>query len=1645
MKIFLKTIQLISVGLLSIIGIGLMLLTIVIQSGVVQQTVKQTIQSTLESALNRPVSIDKLSGSLVTHIQLTDFEISDANTSPPQPIIKVKTMSLNYSLFHFLRYRFNSMYLIKSITVSDIDIDVIRHENDTWNILEIIKSIENTETNERINIADIFRGKVIVNNVNGRYIDRRGWAPSSLIKTPFIDVFSNVNGILDFRSGLIETPFTVSGRLAFIKDPFRLQGQINLSTFEYEMSVQASKMDMKKWGNYTFDQPGYAFYDGHGSISGKMWSKKPFIKGTIPFEYQFDILATDTTMKLPFFPATAYQTQASLRLTNGAIEFRTFRGIVNKMTWQGFGHINYEKNIIDLQLQSKPFHLPALSGLFPVLAHWNFSGTGYSTLAITGELKSPLITGTLDSDSTLFYGFPTQKNHLELTFKNNILDLSLAKSTLYKGQLTGNVKINFNPTTPYLSATIASRAIHLNTIFPTFSNLSGTANIDLAMNGPIDAYQLDIQLTSPHGTLYNQAITALHVTATVNEYSSVNNITAHWPINNSQPPITITGHIPQFKTAYLSIADTKFPIQFDNKARGSTRINGSLTAHINAMFWQAPLTQLEWDLDTHLTAVTLPSLGPTNGQIKSTASFSTITIKKAELNTDHGIVTATGQLVDGLPHHLQLNTSGLQIESIPQLHALVPPILMPLTGKLSGQFSITQTPKTTHITANAQLKSGLIKGQPITQAYATFTYNPHQLNLNSFKAHLPKSIIVANGTITNDQLDITIQKPTQVDLYELRPLLSQYGNFLGTLFIDGHINGPYTNLSWTTNFKGKNCVANQLAIQSIQGSIGRTPSHIHINALAIENENLSYSLSGSVNPNNPSNDIDLVATINRTDTQALLRHIQYAKQTAQSILLAYQTNLPLVQSPITVPTFKIKSIQNPFLSANQGTLFRQGSHKSSIGFLTTIQRSIEPIHTKEQLWAPWLSGDLTGVLAFKRTPHIPIQLSGDIIIKHGSIGPLSAEFIKASLQQNKRNETIMDLHASSGSIHEWLFKDIYQSGILSTTGDLYLGQNTLIHESGTIYTDSLSGQFPISGLLTQTDAPLNLSIQLKNDTIGLLPLIIPPIKSITGSGNIQLLIDGTLTQPTLKSGAAFVTDIQFERHNQSTKQRYYSNQAIIRLRDNQIEFDPISISWSGESTETLMGKEFDNTVTIHGGLHFKSTSLLHPDALYLDIDITVNPTKLTINIPALYRGNIALNQTSIKGTYIIGLSPAVQASLNQQKRTSMETGPVIAGHVTLSEGKIILPKLGTKSQLPSMLLDISLEIDSGLSVEGGLLGASLLADLANQLRVDLKPTQQDLVITGSFNTPRIQNSIEISNGEGYLINRIFDIMKPNQQRQFYPNETTILTPNTVSFETRSIDGSSTLSLIPILNLKALTVIETDLTTPNATLPIAVTNTVPAKAMVLALDGPLDDVSSIRFDEFELDRTQVRSANPIFVKSYRLNASAQDDTSAVKDAETVELLEALLPEFSTNPDPGAGSSQSVINKISENRLNLFFKSQVFRPIERELTKQVGLYDIQVDYNAGGALLDGIGAQEAQLNNQIVGINFIEDISSNLFFRLRTDLDFTNRQNRNSFQVSEIELTYYLMRNLSANYANIRQTNQLDASFEPRFSIKYSYEY
>ncbi|MGE4169409.1 MAG: hypothetical protein AB7F28_01660 [Candidatus Margulisiibacteriota bacterium] len=1365
-----------------------------------------------------------------------------------------------------------------------------------------------------------------------------------------------------------------------------------------------------------------------------------------------------------------------LVFSKGHIDIQSASGKVDAIPLQAQGSLYAESQSISLNIKAKAFDLEALKRVFPALNRYTFSGRGESQFRLNGRLDDPKISGALDLYTAEIYtvSVPSAKVHFE--FGSSLFQFKTDPVACLSGQAkiegrfytTGANNMSLTATGQHLSvADLGLRQIPI----------SGFADVNLTLTQGQEGYTVAFKTTLPDVRLYQQNLQHLSGTLLLRPDDSL--IISGLDLGlNDTGVLHLSGSLQpnnaftlQFQGQGIPLKDVD-PTHEHNKS-GLLTLKGQLSGVLNQAFWANPWENLQGSVQSNLTDYRF--FEQPIDTLDLDLSFANHSIVVREFRAKHGpeLLAITGDFEGLEPRSISVVVQSLNLNRSKWIQRQLPDVIKPFGGDISAKLSITKKSRPGTAVANwhwmgryaiqgqASLTHTLFQSQPLSTLNATLNWDGNALTLSDAMLKHGKSTILLAGRIQADQrLDLTLRPGSVVVLDDFPVLTSSFGYFSGQVAVDGRLSGTWRDPDVELNIVGKQLHTNHIVLDEAVGKIVYNRHKLSSPQFTLKRGDNDYGFSGYIdlspllfgrNLGPQAWDYKLSVGVNKADLGILSELIESIYKEVKSHREAPAIATEAIPNANTTPATGMvitsplqKDPLTPLYSlVNTGAV---SAYYQALANKKTSEDNPEELGLKNLI-----RGSLSGTFVMESHQQLTPTLTADLSLTDASISFLSAQKLELTIHSDGSG-TQWTLGMDNGRIGAKDFQNFSGNGTFDQNGVLFI-------QKGSITADQrpnprfLQGRIPLAGLWDKTRAEdlMSVEVVLEGNNISVLTLFNDTVKDITNDGRVVLDIGGSLAKPlisareiTLKNAAITFSEDTYMRSPLRIAQ------ASLTLVNNHLMIPATTIEWRGIDTKFfLTAQERLNTFVVSGAVDFNDLTLIDPEQLRIGLDLALQDTFITLNFPKVYNGDVKLSNIRVKGIYTVGISDTAKLALRKQLQTERESGPVISGYIELSTGEVILPSVGSKTLKPPFMLDLTCMVRSSIYVGGSLLGEGFFEGVANSFNLALNETSDPLLVGGTINAPRIRNKITFSDGGVNLFNRGFDLLTTDRQRLFYSEQYRIH-PNTLSFVTRTEKNSEKLELIPMLDIVAISVIppyqKSSTVSDNTQVGPKPADTY--KAVLVSFNGSVYNLDTIAFEEYNMTAEDPFQGSPKYQNTYTISGSsgASKDLSSV-----VRLLFPNLVQSSTDSQEAEGDQKTkrIINEVGENQINTLVRRQFLRPIEKQIAKNVGLYDLRVDYNVGGALLkqvsnvsgySGLGSDQ---NN--VAVNMISQLSEPLFLRVRTDFDSSadNRVAKNALRVSEVELTYYLLRNLTVNYANIQ--DPVDLTIRPKVSVKYSYEF
>jgi hypothetical protein len=1343
------------------------------------------------------------------------------------------------------------------------------------------------------------------------------------------------------------------------------------------------------------------------------------------------------------------------------------------------GGLSLSDNKISTSLYSSVFELEKIKQLFPALKNWKFSGQGKAKVFITGKTTNPLISGEVTAPKMKVYGFRPEDINLKYKFKNKNLLLEISKGKLYNGDLRGTGTVEFAYSPPLIDLELIGNELKINKTFPSLNNnVQGTFNNITSVYGDTGGYEISSTVSGETLLVYSQNIATINTSLEVsNTTITINNVAVI--INENKEKLNAHGSVHdfldlklKFSGANLNIKDIYSVNNVTNN--GKLSITGDLSTKLNPTFWNKPYEEIRCTLDINAEQLRFYNQKYSSIVINTVYDKKNIFLEDFEAKTASGSIKLQGFYHNLKPYFISVLVDKLKIGESTLINKYIPQRAKPFSGDCTFEATILRNNKQTPIKfknnkwldnysvlGRLQIQNGYFQGQKFNSFQIDGGWDGQLFSINESNLLHRSSKIKFSGEIdAKKNIDIKIKQGTSLDFFDFPIISANFGTLFGKADIIGTLTGAASKPNIDINIKAEDIKTNLLAIDEIEGRIRFENQKLTLSPIIIKQESDEYFIKGYLDFNSFLKNKKRAIKKLKYDLEIDLKEAQLSTLGNLLEAIYQEAGFRSKQFPSNAESFfsATNQIQGPMphysvfdrnFSDKRINLYTLDEESHSLSYFKEIDAIQTQMTTSEKIGLKEsLSGSISCKLTAKSRKNKNPIISSKIFLENAKLFFIKANNIEIDFK-TKGQDIKGRLLLENGSLVDRKYKKIESKLVFDKSGDLKI-LDTKLRLDSQENNDIITGSFPLSAYWDKekSEAPIKLNIKLPGNSIGILSIFNGSISDIKNEGILDLELSGKLGAPIVNSRKANLknTRIYFSEAVPIRSAFKIKDEQLI-ISNNRVLLSDIGIQWRGSDTKLFhTSQERLNSFAMSGFVEIQDLNFLTLLDLNIFMDISIQDTLFSINFPKIYKGDINMTNCAIKGQYHIPLSKKKKKENLKQVATEKEKGPLLSANLNLSSGEIVLPTLEKKELRPSFLLDINCNIKRDIGIGGSLFGEGV-GNIFNMFDLSLEETEDPLLITGTLNAPSIKNNIVFYDGSINLFNRSFELLIPEKQRLFYQDDPTRVRDNSLSFTRQRINGSNKMRIVPVFDVAAVTIIENIITTEN------LQTEDPYKYVVINVKGPIYDLKNFKIEEYGGIDPEPKS-DITLRNTYdfsRSGAGQVGDSQAVstqvgtagRNAEAVAKL--LMPEILDRDSNGTtgdrDQTSQLLGDIGESQLNALFRRGLMRPLEKQLARKIGLYDLKVDYNVGGALLKNISGDDRSEEN--IGLDLITNLlSDQLFLRVKTDIETSSEENMlDTFRISEIELTYYIWRQLSINYANLRE----DEKVKYRTSLQYSYEF
>jgi len=1584
--------------------------------GALYDRIKSDAEKSFSDLFQRHVTIQSAGGIIVGQIILKEVSIPE--------IGRVPKLILSFNPLKFVYTKGDIVASLTKITLVDGELKLERNKADRWNVLSLLPKPSAPKAPAPSPLA--FR--LVLKNCSLSYLDQIGFRQ---MPKEFKTKIEKVNGEVDLRHK-DKLKFNFSARLP---EALKASGSFNFQTGKYEMNVSVNKLNLEKWGNYVVPLADLDFREGTADILLRL--SPPKIKGWI----------TSLVGKITLNNAAGrFQTHnfggvsGNLFIADESLAFSNLNAEIDRIPTVVNGRIyDFSKLKLALSVTLKDAELKILSSLLPQTRDLDIRGKTSGDLKVIGNLLAPQIEGkTTFSKAEVFQQKITGATFF--SFKDNLLSAEADITDLYKGTASLKIFLDLAKKEPLLNLKGKFSNLNLTTLSQDSPGIEGRTDGLLEISGPLNHLTGKLSAAFTQASVFGQP---------------VKDLSASFRIINGdfhlQSLVAKSGDVIFSSRGKIS-RDLTFDLQTEASGwrLSGKGILGKMQATVSkfkgSMLWKwgpeflaAPLKNLYASGEATLSDGQIGEQSFDLAQGKIDIGGGKIQIEDAFVRKDDSILRVSGPTGIGTPTRLKISGEKLNLENLKIVNYVLPPevkdpkglasLEVEITGAISQETRITSFDPLLDLKVNGTLilSNGSIAKIPVSRLQAKFSWRDRSLFISDGRLEMPDSTLSLYIESRKDQT-INVSLEGNADLSLFQPLTKKYGRISGRAGLNLKLVGKIEQPMLAASFLANDLRFNEIYFDSISGSLSLYRNQLQLlQPVSFKSGNDLYTLSGNASfvPENPGeSDIDLELKILKADLSSAYRLFGNLQGEVQRRLSLPEEGKAIKINPAN---FSLPSYQTFWRRGN--VLFYSANGEKSYFLKSWGASRLEFEKSLAAAPAENLGGRLAGDFQLKGKIQNPsgkfmlqltkgyfrdftfdefsiaaalknqeIKIEKALLLKdRGTISARGSYNFNGKLSLNtvannmpldvlqllfprKEFKGVFNLNADFEGPLENLRIALAAAGNNLTLAGINFDKAalSLSKRDNHFFLRELSllQKNLVSGAYGSVDpGEINLDLNLKGDAVGLINLFTNEIQWIKGTSLISAEVRGTPEDPKINGQINLTKGIVYVKALDSNISNLEGKAAI---KNNLLRIEALTGTWAGIKTRGVPNP-LGLSGTIDLGKMFAGKGMV-------DFNLAFSPAHLYIAFPNLYTGSMRVRDISLQGPFNFDFSQ----------------GPVLKGKVEVDNALITISQAGAPAgKVFPLAFDLEANLTKNVYAAMGNVGTVNLSNILMNLEI----AGEGIQISGDLKAPILLGKILIKRGTINIFNREFTLLSPETQKKYFPYDAEKIQDNIASFSGE--EGPA--GIMPRLNLISSINVENLEKDQSGTY-------VKKKVNILArLQGTMgakteEEGLKIALSAFTEDRT--KSPPEMVPAAY----SEQD------------LKVMLLPDFikalvGVGQPEEAGKPKVDSNLVLADYLNSWGQTLLFRSLEREAEKTLGLESLTLEYNFGPQLREAMGVKKEPAGFEEEKPAWTVGFAKALFDRLYVDVRYSQGTEQAKGSTASTTFNYQLTYKLSAIWSII----------------------
>lgn len=1495
------------------------------------------------------------------------------------------------------------------------------YEDDTFDIGNYIQYF--TSGDQKATTLDI--GKIIIQlkDATVEYYDERGFGKEPLAN-PKLHVLRQAQAEFSVNENGLDINNLV-GKLNNEETNIKIKGKVDFINNAYELDLHADNAEIAELINYFNPSREVNVLKARGVVDFSLRPVESNSKEDLPLSFSVTLDVKESEVKLLWLSSTLNMKQGLLRVDNHQVLFRDVQGDIvgQKLDLNGTVGFNGE---INLEINSAKIEMAKVDKILAILSPLGFQGSARSNIKIDtfGRAKDLRIFGKVLGFNGKALGFDLQQTAMSFTLVKDDFVFNLDKINAYggSGKGRGSIKVGKGEIPSTISLDLQLTKFVPEKYFGA-KGLSGDVDVEVKIDSLLSEVEGNLIIEAEDFYVFGQQLLNGNIIWKKTQDKLLFLEGTKLSINQATANFDLRGYLNSTKDFEYEFRANPFKLEdmyfFFNKKKEYQVLGeieqGKLSGRINDSFKKDPLAVLKGEVFYRINSFKLDTL------TKDYKGFANLKFDKGlyvvgEINNDNswGKLSLLAQQ-KGL-ELMDVSANNIDLEIIKYF---IKPIGFEYRGLFSGELRLFKNNNNLFVKGFGAKGRVDIKKAEILRS-----------NIDEFQGEIvlqENLLLVKNGKFKNGysylvaDVDFVSTKNFSVKLLETSKFSHEGWGMLPAEIriklprLNGNFGIKDELMQADVQMQTDELVYKNVKLPLPAGQIRAKDNLIFFEQVVLNYFGDSYKVNGFLNKNEIFKKKGY-----KFDIEVLAGSVEklfgfYAD--VQKNWMNKQEDKEVV-SEVKSDVFSSYSALN---SKQIKTIFNVGDED-----VLSLLESLKKLEKEEVLVGEvGMSGKIFGRVHFSNQDFLRFNSN----LKLQDLEAKAFEAKEMTIFSRLTGDIVnIEIVADKTRVMNKEAENIYLKADYFVTNQNLRIKELIVNFFGHKTNNILHGDIGLKGFFEGDlgKNSLDLEVNLKGNDIDIVSFLHKMFKQITNQGELVLKVVGSLKKPVIQSLKLDICDLKISFIPEFVvKGEFLITTADIKIMDSRFLIDKSVIFWQGEDTDNKI-----NRISLWGEVawlgfsdNFGQTSVW--------FDLAMQPTELNLNIKDMYSGKAKLEDTTLVGTMDIALRRKNILEFEESVLYNREVGPILKSKTNIFDGtyfvNIGFAKNVGKFLKPPILLDVVARLGKMQVSQAGQ-GSEFEKWFSNLFFI-IEEQQDSFPIKGSLNTIELERKFKLSDGRMVFMNKIFHLMDRRKQREIFRSGTELIKDNIAEIKmTDDPDPLKKRASSAVFDIRLYSEVDEVVITSDSL--VSTTNmksSVEKHLFVIFVEGPITSIESFSIEHYK----KIETGYELITQKIKFRDMSSEQYNTVISYLAPALLNPQFYESVINKGlKDNEEANEIVRQYSASQINYWIDRQL-DPIESELAKNIGLYEVNIEHNLGGDIVNTLPVFQrryviAEEGLSDVQVEFVKDLFfKKVFVKVKTGV--SQEPTKPLLSMSQYELMWFLNDYLSLNYGNYNLNN------------------